>query len=161
MMDLTQLRYYDRRTGELKQDPIYAYGLVDWLYNSTVGRFLTEFLLSRRWVSCFYGWLNRQRWSRSKIIPFAERLAVDLDELCRPVEDFESFNDFITREIDLPIDRFGQIRKYAWLQRTAARSSTPCSTPTAFSPSSGQSSICARSCAMKTWLERIQADRYS
>lgn len=101
MMDLTQLRHYDRRTGELKQDPIYAYGLVDWLYNSTFGRFLTEFLLSRRWVSCFYGWLNRQRWSRSKIIPFAERLAVDLDELCRPVEDFESFNDFITREIDL------------------------------------------------------------
>ena len=100
-MDLIQLRYYDRRTGELKQDLIYAYGLVDWLYNSALGRFLTEFLLSRRWVSCFYGWLNRQRWSRRKIIPFAERLAIDLDELCCPVEAFKSFNDFITREIDL------------------------------------------------------------
>jgi phosphatidylserine decarboxylase len=107
MMDLTQFSYYDRHTGELKREPIYARGFVDWLYNSRAGWLLTEFLLSRKWVSCFYGWLNKQRWSRRKIKPFAMRLAINLDELCRPLEKFESFSDFITREIDLskrPVD---------------------------------------------------------
>lgn len=107
-MDLTQLSYYDRRTGELKHDPIYARRFVDWLYNSSPGWLLTELLLNRRWISRFYGWLNKQRWSRRKIKPFARDLAIDLEEVCRPIEAFESFNDFITREIDLskrPIER--------------------------------------------------------
>jgi phosphatidylserine decarboxylase len=107
-MDFTQLSYYDRRTGELRHDPIYARGLVDWLYNSSPGWFLTEFLLSRRWVSRFYGWLNKQRWSRGKIKSFASRLEINLNELTRPIDTFESFNDFIVRDIDLskrPIER--------------------------------------------------------
>jgi phosphatidylserine decarboxylase len=108
MTEPSQLSYYDRDSGELKQDPIYARGLVNWLYNGAFGWFLTEFLLSRRWVSGFYGWLNKRRWSRRKIKPFAGRLAINLAELSRPIETFESFNDFIIREIDLskrPIHR--------------------------------------------------------
>jgi phosphatidylserine decarboxylase len=106
-MDLTQFSYYDRRTGELKRDPIYAYGLVDWLYNSSPGWWLTEVVPSRRWVSRSYGWWNKQRWSRRKIKSFASRLKVNLEELSSPIDAFRSFNDFITREIDLsrrPID---------------------------------------------------------
>ena len=106
-MDITQFSYYDRRTGELRQDAIYARGLVDWLYNSTPGLWLTEILLSRRSVSRFYGWWNKQGWSRHKIKPFATRLGVNTNDLSQPIDAFESFNDFITREIDLsrrPID---------------------------------------------------------
>ncbi len=43
-MDLTQFSYYDRRTGELKRDPIYAGGLVDWLYNSAQPQVSVTFL---------------------------------------------------------------------------------------------------------------------
>lgn len=100
-MDFGQLSYYDRRSGKLKRDPIYARGLVDWLYNSSPGWFLTEFLLSRRWVSCFYGWLNKRRWSRRKIKSFARRLEINVKELSRPIDTFKSFNDFIAREIEL------------------------------------------------------------
>jgi len=101
MMDAASLSYYDRRTGELKRDPIYARGLLDWLYNSAPGWFLMEILLSRRWVSWLYGWLNQQGWSRRKIRPFARSLAIDLDELSCPIESFASFNEFIIRDIDL------------------------------------------------------------
>jgi phosphatidylserine decarboxylase len=106
-MDTIQLSYYDRRTGELKHDPIYAPGLVDWLCNSSTGWLLTELLLSRRWVSQFYGWWNSQRWSRRKIKSFASHLEINLNELTRPIDTFASFNDFITRDIALsqrPID---------------------------------------------------------
>jgi phosphatidylserine decarboxylase len=108
MIDLAQLSYLDRQTGELKRDPIYARALLDWLYNSAPGWCLTRFFLSSSWVSRGYGWLNKQRWSRRKIKPFVRSLGINLDELDRPLEAFASFNDFITREIDLakrPIDR--------------------------------------------------------
>jgi phosphatidylserine decarboxylase len=108
MTEFIQLSYYDRRSGELKRDPVYARSFVDWLYNSAPGWFLTEFLFSRRWVSCFYGWLNKRRWSRRAIEPFAMLLGINRDELLRPIEAFESLNDFVIREIDLskrPIDR--------------------------------------------------------
>jgi phosphatidylserine decarboxylase len=86
--------------------------MVDWLYNSPSGWFVTELLLNRRWVSCIYGWVNKLRWSRRKIKNFATRLKINLDELRRPIEAFESFNDFITREIDLakrPVDSDPQV----------------------------------------------------
>lgn len=111
-MDLSQLFYYDRETGALKQDRIYAGGFVDWLYNTSPGWFLTDLLLSRRWVSRLYGWLNKSRWSRHKIESFAGRLQINLDEVTRPLHSFASFNDFITREIDLsrrPINRDPQV----------------------------------------------------
>lgn len=100
-MDFGQLSYYDRRSGKLKQDPIYARGLADWLYNTSPGWFLTRFLLSRRCVSRFYGWLNKRRWSRRKIKSFARRLEINVKELSRPIDTFKNFNDFMTREIDL------------------------------------------------------------
>ena len=100
-MHLTQFSYYDRRSGQLRQDPIYARGLAGWLYNSALGWFLIEFLLSRRWVSRLYGWLNKRRWSRCRIKSFARRLEINLEEVPRSIDAFESFNDFITREIDL------------------------------------------------------------
>jgi phosphatidylserine decarboxylase len=102
-----QFAYRDRRSGEIKVDTIYARGFLDWLYNTTSGWLLTQFVMSRRWVSRLYGWWYRQRWTRRKIPAFVEQLGVDLDESMLRLEEFESFNHFITREIDLsrrPID---------------------------------------------------------
>jgi phosphatidylserine decarboxylase len=95
------LTYCDRRTGKLRTDRIYAHRFLDWSYNTIPGWFLTDFLLSRRWISRLYGWVHRQRWTRKKIEPFAKMMNVNLEESLRPIEAFNSFNDFITREIDL------------------------------------------------------------
>ncbi len=93
--------YMDRRTGQLRHDPIYAYRFLNWAYNSSVGWLLTNFLFSRRIVSQLYGWVNKRRWSCRKIARFVESMEVDMDECVRPVNEFSSFNDFICREIDL------------------------------------------------------------
>jgi phosphatidylserine decarboxylase len=58
-------------------------------------------------VSQAYGWWNKRRWSRRRIKSFVRRLEINLEEVSRPVDTFESFNDFMAREIDLskrPID---------------------------------------------------------
>jgi phosphatidylserine decarboxylase len=101
LMEGSPKAYVDRRTGQLKRDPIVADRFLRWCYESPIGWRLTDLVLSRRLVSSLYGWLNGLRWSRRKIEPFVERLGLDQCDLARPVADFTSFNDFIARDIDL------------------------------------------------------------
>jgi len=93
--------HVDRRTGELRQDPIWSPRLLRWAYDTEPGWLLTRLVLSRPWVSRLYGWLNARPRSRRKIPAFIRRMGVDLDECVKRVSEFESFNDFIIREIDL------------------------------------------------------------
>jgi len=97
----------DRRTDRPRQDAIYAPRFLHWCHNTWFGRALTDFVFSLGIFSRLYGWFNRQSWSRRKIHGFCDTMGVDLDELCQPLDEFRSFNDLITREIDLsqrPID---------------------------------------------------------
>ena len=93
--------YVDRRTGKRKRDPIYKRDLLDWLYNTATGWLLTRLILRIKIVSQFYAWLNKRRSSARKIPGFVEAMDVNIGESLRPPEEFESFNDFITRRIDM------------------------------------------------------------
>jgi phosphatidylserine decarboxylase len=93
--------WVDRHTGQLERDPIYRGALLDRMYNSALGWFLTRMILSRKIVSQLYGWMNRRRRSARKIPGFVSSMRVDMEESVRGVGDFESFSDFITREIEL------------------------------------------------------------
>jgi len=101
MKDALNIFYYDRQTKSLLREPIYANRFLNWSYNTRAGRWVTDMLFRQKFVSRLYGWLHRQRWSRKKIKPFAETMGVNLRESTRPLDDFSSFNDFFTREIDL------------------------------------------------------------
>ncbi len=107
MKDEERLSYYDRRSGRLRTDPVFARGFVDWCYNAASGWALTNLLFSRRVVSEAYGRLHKTRWSRRMIPRFVASMGVDLSEVPRPLQDFGSFNEFIIRDIDLsrrPVD---------------------------------------------------------
>ena len=93
--------YYDRTSGKLMTDPIYAPAFLAWSYNTRLGRLATDLLFRQRFVSWLSGWFHRRLWSRRKIRGFVERLNVNMDESVRPLETFQTFNDFFTREIDL------------------------------------------------------------
>lgn len=102
------LTYYDRSSGRVCRDTLVARGFLDWSYNTRPGRLAMDAIFSRKLVSRVYGWYHRRRWSRRKIRKFVERFHVNMAESKRSLEDFESFNDFFTREIDLtrrPVDR--------------------------------------------------------
>lgn len=101
MNDRNPLTYYDREKGAFFDEEIYAGGFLDWSYNSRTGRFLTDLLFRRRWVSRAYGWLQSTRWSRRRIMPFVERMNVNVEEIARPLSEFGSFSEFFEREIDL------------------------------------------------------------
>lgn len=95
------LTYYDRQSGELRTEHIYAGRFLFWAHNSPSGRALTYFVLRQKLVSHLYSWYQNQRWSRRKIRAFVERFNVSVDELVRPLKHFSTFNQFFTREIDL------------------------------------------------------------
>lgn len=95
------LTYYNRGQGKLLDDEIYADAFLDWSYNTAFGRLLTDTVFRHRWVSRLYGWFQKTRWSRRRIKPFVQQLGVNVDEIVRPLDEFESFNDFFIREIDL------------------------------------------------------------
>ena len=78
-----------------------AAGFWNWSYNTPAGKLLTRLLLSRRWVSALYGWVQRLRFSRRWIRPFIERFNIDMDEARLRPEEFGCFDDFFAREIDL------------------------------------------------------------
>ena len=87
-MTSTQQAYQDRRSGQLKTDPIYASAFLDWCYNTPPGILATRLVLSRRLVSRLYGWYYRRSWTRRKIASFARAMGVDLSELTQPLETF-------------------------------------------------------------------------
>ncbi|HEY5260106.1 MAG TPA: archaetidylserine decarboxylase, partial [Rhabdochlamydiaceae bacterium] len=52
-------------------------------------------------LSQFYGFLQKNSWSRRKVKPFIEKFHVDTKEFLEPVDSFTSFNDFFIRKLKL------------------------------------------------------------
>jgi phosphatidylserine decarboxylase len=99
--------FYDRRSAALVEEPIYARSFLFWSHNTRLGRWASQLLFRQPALSWLYGWYNRRRWSRRRILPFAAAMAVRTEELLQSPEQFASFNDFFTRRIDLrlrPVD---------------------------------------------------------
>jgi phosphatidylserine decarboxylase len=97
----------DRATSRLERERVFAESFLFWLYNTGAGRVARTPLFRRRWASRLYGALQRRPASRGRIAGFVEAMNIDMSESLRRPDEFESFADFFTREIDLarrPID---------------------------------------------------------
>src|SRR5262249_42443409 len=99
---------YNRKTGSLEEEAVFEKDVMEFLYGSRLGFFITELLFKHRWATEFYARLQRGPGSKSKIRKFVESHCVNLDELERPVDSFNSFNEFFIRKLKpsaRPIDR--------------------------------------------------------
>ncbi len=90
--------YQDRRSRALLTERVYADGFLHWLYNTRSGTSLAG-LLTQPWLSRLYGRANNSAWSRRRIRPFVEQMGIDLESSMKRIDEFKSFNDFFTREI--------------------------------------------------------------
>jgi phosphatidylserine decarboxylase len=86
---------WDRRAGREIEEQVYGEGGVRFMYGNPFGRGLGELLLSRRWFSRLYGWLQSTRWSGRKVEPFIARYGIPMDEY--EAGPFPTFNDFFVR----------------------------------------------------------------
>jgi phosphatidylserine decarboxylase len=94
-----EIRYIDRRDGEVKTEVIYGERSLRWAYGNPLGR-LAQWLLVRRWiVSAWYGRRMNTVSSRVRIKPFIEQYGLDEGEFAESVDDYNTFNEFFHRKL--------------------------------------------------------------
>lgn len=97
--------YIDRISNKKEKEKIYGERFLRILYGKTgfpqsfIASFLRGIFCKSPWFSQFYGWLQKSRFSKRKILPFIQNYAIDVREFQDSVESFSSFNDFFIRKI--------------------------------------------------------------
>lgn len=92
--------YIERTTGKKEEEKVYGGSLVEFLYgNSRWGALLASFIAYSPWISSLYGFWQKLSFTKKKIAPFIKEYGVDPKEFLKPVESFDSFNDFFIRAL--------------------------------------------------------------
>ncbi len=87
---------YDRRSGQLIDEPQFGEHSLRLLYGHRWLRPLTNALITRRWVSQLLTWPERRPRSAARVPEFVRRYGVDLADY--PERAYASFADFFTRD---------------------------------------------------------------
>ncbi len=99
-MPATEKKYYiDRRTGELREEPIYCEAALRFLYGSKIGMSVGKLLAELPIFSRFLGWWYRRSWTKKKILPFVAQHGIDATECEKPIESYPSFDAFFVRTL--------------------------------------------------------------
>ncbi len=93
------IRFLNRRTGEIETEKIYGEDWLRWTYETPLGRLALKLGISRKWLSRWYGRRMDDPKTVSKIKPFIHEYGLDPETFQKPVEDFDSFNDFFYRKL--------------------------------------------------------------
>src|SRR5215468_2742422 len=105
---MIQIPLYNRKTGLIEEETLFEKDVMKFFYESRLGFYFTELLFKYRLPTELYSRLQRSLRSKAKIRKFVESHGINLDELERPVESFNSFNEFFIRKLKdsaRPIDR--------------------------------------------------------
>jgi phosphatidylserine decarboxylase len=105
---MTPILLYNRKTKSIEEETIFEKDLMEFSYKSRLGFLITEMFFKHRWVTELYARLQHGAGSKPKIRKFVESHSVNVDELERPIESFNSFNEFFIRKLKpsaRPIDR--------------------------------------------------------
>src|SRR5262245_32408580 len=99
---------YDRKTRSIREEEIFQKDVMKFFFGSRLGFLISELLFKHRWPTELYARFQRGPGSKAKIRWFVENHGIDLDEVERPLESYNSFNEFFIRRLKpsaRPIDR--------------------------------------------------------
>lgn len=94
-----QIKYIDRKTGEIKIETPPAEGLLRFLYDNPFGKTAILPIAKRKFITAFYGKKMNKPSSVKKIKDFVSQLTINMDESEKSAEEFTSFNDFFYRKL--------------------------------------------------------------
>ncbi|PIE32714.1 phosphatidylserine decarboxylase [candidate division KSB3 bacterium] len=104
---MKNIRYIHRATGEIHQEIVPGEKWLQWLYHNPFGRLALQAVVKRKFLSRWYGKKMDAPASRAKIVDFITSLQIEMDEALRPVDEFQTFNEFFIRQLEpdaRPID---------------------------------------------------------
>lgn len=93
------IHLYNRSTRTMEREQVPGAGFLALCYSTSWGRFLTDVLWSRVFVSRCYGRPFFWSWSRRCIDAFVRQNRVPMDDVEVPPGGFASFNDFFIRRL--------------------------------------------------------------
>jgi len=93
------IRFYNRYTGKIQTEKVFAEGWLRFAYENPAGRFLSWALFRRALFSRFYGVKMNKRVSALRILPFIAKYDIDSDEFAKSPFDYKTFNEFFFRAL--------------------------------------------------------------
>jgi len=96
---LDVIEYYDRATGQLRQETVMGDAAIKWAYQTLSGKLFSPMLFGSSLLSRVLGWYFDSSWSRRKIAKAIDELEINIEEFATPPNEFKSFNDFFTRKL--------------------------------------------------------------
>ena len=96
---MRKIEVIDRSTGELFEEVVAGRAGLEYLLSTSLGGFLLESIVKRRWFSSLYGLYQESSFSRRAIQPFIELLGIDMEEAQKEIHEYGSFNDFFIRTL--------------------------------------------------------------
>jgi phosphatidylserine decarboxylase len=96
MATQSSIRVWNRKKAKEEEEKVYGDAALKWAYETRTGQRLVEQVLSRAFMSRFYGYYQSSRLSAQKIDRFIKKFHIPMEEF----EDgpFRSFNDFFIRK---------------------------------------------------------------
>ena len=93
------IEFIDRATGQMIKENPPGESLLNFLYNTPIGKLSLEILVKRKIISTIYGRYMDSKRSAKKIQGFVDDLGINMEESQRPISDFKTFNDFFYRKL--------------------------------------------------------------
>jgi phosphatidylserine decarboxylase len=94
-----QIKFIDRKTGDLITETPPAEGLLKFLYDNPFGKTAILPIAKRKFVSEIYGRKMNKQSSVKKIPDFVKQLGINMNESEKSILEFNSFNDFFYRKL--------------------------------------------------------------
>jgi phosphatidylserine decarboxylase len=102
------IKYYNRKTKEYEIEKVAGDKYLKWTYSSPVGMKFLELLIKKKIFSKIYGSFCDSKRSLKKVHSFIEDFDINMSHSKKPIDEFNSFNDFFTRKLKegaRPIDK--------------------------------------------------------
>ena len=94
-----EIKFIDRKTGEMVVENPPAEGLLKFLYDNPFGKTAILPLAKRKIVSSYVGKRMYRKSSTKKIKNFVSQMNIDMSESVKSISEFSSFNDFFYRKL--------------------------------------------------------------
>jgi phosphatidylserine decarboxylase len=98
---MKKLKIYDRSSKKYFYEDVYGENLLTFLYKkNAVSIFFLNLISKFSIFSSLYGFFNKLKISKYKIIPFIKRFNINTEEFEKKIKNFKSFNDFFIRKLN-------------------------------------------------------------
>lgn len=92
----SEIRFWDRKSNAYQIEKVYGDQAIKLAYENPLGRFLTQHVLTKPWLSKLYGEIQSTKKSAEKIPEFIRKFEINMNEYEETT--YNSFNDFFIRK---------------------------------------------------------------